>query len=315
MGFIGETFAWALDSCKQLVPLSHLRPKGQDATWRYRQTIRWYLAALCQTQRLAPSGILSLQTSRLNKVIRVAAKIPWWHKRFLDVGINPAAITSLDVLKNLPPSQKSDLVSIPPEELCLDVNNKSLIWRTTTGTDGRPISWAHDMRLHFLEYAAYYLRALENFSFPVKRHLRRRFLVMINNPRNDTHFLVFFAKEVQLPTLGFGPETNYLPPQKKRLEAYEIIRNASPAVLHGTPSAFWFLAQLAEADEVEIRPELILTVGEVLTDGMRSYLGDAFRCKIKSFYGTRELGPIGFSCDSGNNLFHINGEHILLEAR
>lgn len=310
MGFIGKTFALTLDSSKQLVPLSHLQNRDQNATWRYRQVIRWYLAALQQTQRLSQSEMLSLQTYRLNKVVRAAARTPWWQKRFSDAGINPATSVPFDALKALPPTQKRDLVSVRPEDLCLNARSQSLLWRTTTGTDGRPISWAQDIRSHFIEYAAYYLRSLEHFGVPVWKNLDGKFFLMFNYPNVKDYYLAFFAKGIYAPY----PKAGNPPSLQERRAAYNALQTTHPAVLYGAPSALWYLAQLAEADGCELRPDTMVFSGEMLNDDIRAYIEKTFNADIRGLYGTRELGTVGFSCGKRNNVLHLNSEHILLEV-
>lgn len=308
-----KLFAWALNQGKYLVPISKLPNKVQTGSWQYHQGIRGYLALLDSTMRLPSSEIEAIQEERLKSIFRLLTHVPWWKNRLLGAGIktSPDSSYRAEIMK-LKPVGKKNLISASLKDLIAHPNKtQSLVWRTTTGTDGMPFIWAQNPRSHFIECAAYYLRALKHFSFPVDKNLRQKFFVMFNYPDIENYYLTQFARGVWLtyPKLGYAK----LPPKEQRTATYNNLSKNNTWVLYGAPSALWFLAQVIEEDGAAVTPDLVVTSGEMLTDALRVYLRKIFNAEVRSFYGTRELGTIGFSCLSGHNFFHLNSEHILLE--
>ena len=298
-----------LDLIKQVVPVSYLKKKGPGNTWLYRQTVRSYLEILAQTQLINADQMWSLQSKRLGKILRAAARTKWWPMQFAQIGLDVSAPSPIDELKKIPPQNKSMLVRVPPDHLRCLTNTEPLLWRTTTGVAGIPIAWAQDRRSHFIEYAAYYLRSLEHFSFPVRENLTRNFFLMFNYPGVDEYYLAFFARGASMPYTHQG---KLLSPEERNA-AYGAMNITGPWVLYGAPSALWFLAQQVEKDGVKINPDLIVFSGEMMPGNMRLFLEKIFSCPVRAFYGTRELGTIGFSCGDSENTLHLNSEHIYLE--
>src|SRR3989338_8123402 len=174
----GKFFAIALDGIKRFIPIEYFTGPERVSDFRYRLVIKLYLLILAYTAHFSESERMGLIEYRLKKVLRAANSSPWWRSRFKEAGISVnKKISPFDLLKKLLPVQKKDLFGIPREDFCVS-SQKNLVWRATAGTDGAPIVWAHDSRSQFLEYAAYYLRSLEVFSFPVRQNLARKFFLM-----------------------------------------------------------------------------------------------------------------------------------------
>ncbi len=84
----------------------------------------------------------------------------------------------------------------------------------------------------------------------------------------------------------------------------EIIRqlnNFMPSMLSGYPSN---LSLLADYDELNIRPDVIFTGGELLTDEIRRKLTDRFGCYVQTHYSCTEGGEIACECTEGH--LHLN---------
>ena len=92
----------------------------------------------------------------------------------------------------------------------------------------------------------------------------------------------------------------------------EIIRQLNefqPAMLSGYPSN---LALLADYDELNIHPDVVITGGELLSDAIREKLTKKFGCYVQTHYSCTEAGEIACECSQGH--LHINEDWIILEA-
>ena len=91
----------------------------------------------------------------------------------------------------------------------------------------------------------------------------------------------------------------------------EIIRQLNafqPSMLSGYPSN---LALLADYPELSIKPDIIITGGELLTDEIRQKLTDRFGCYVQTHYSSTEGGEIACECSEGH--LHINEDWVIVE--
>ena len=91
----------------------------------------------------------------------------------------------------------------------------------------------------------------------------------------------------------------------------EIVRALNvfqPAMPSGYPSN---LALLADCRGLDIRPDVVITGGELLTDPIRQKLKDRFGCYVQTHYSCTEGGEIACECREGH--LHINEDWVILE--
>lgn len=81
-----------------------------------------------------------------------------------------------------------------------------------------------------------------------------------------------------------------------------------PAMLSGYPSN---LALLADYPELNIKPDVIITGGELLTDEIRRKLYERFGCYVQTHYSCTEGGEIACECSEGH--LHINEDWVIVE--
>ena len=91
----------------------------------------------------------------------------------------------------------------------------------------------------------------------------------------------------------------------------EIIKQLNefqPSMLSGYPSN---LALLADYNELNIHPDVIITGGELLTSEIRKKLTDRFGCYVQTHYSCTEAGEIACECSEGH--LHINEDWVIVE--
>ncbi len=91
-------------------------------------------------------------------------------------------------------------------------------------------------------------------------------------------------------------------------EIVQALNEFQPAMLSGYPSN---LALLADCKGLDIRPDVVITGGELLTDAVRQKLTDRFGCYVQTHYSCTEGVEIACECDRGH--LHINEDWIILE--
>ena len=82
----------------------------------------------------------------------------------------------------------------------------------------------------------------------------------------------------------------------------------NPSMLSGYPSN---LALLSSFEELTIKPNVVITGGELLTDEIRKKLTDKFNCYVQTHYSCTEAGEI--ACECSEKHLHINEDWIIVE--
>ncbi|MEG1806144.1 MAG: phenylacetate--CoA ligase family protein, partial [Clostridia bacterium] len=95
---------------------------------------------------------------------------------------------------------------------------------------------------------------------------------------------------------------------KSESEIIKELNDFAPSMLSGYPSN---LALLASYEELTIKPDVVITGGELLTEEIREKLTNKFGCYVQTHYSCTEAGEIACECSEGH--LHINEDWIIVE--
>lgn len=95
---------------------------------------------------------------------------------------------------------------------------------------------------------------------------------------------------------------------EKEQQIIRRLNEFNPAMLSGYPSN---LAVLADYDELTIKPNVVITGGELLTDEIRNKLINKFNCYVQTHYSCTEAGEIACECEEKH--LHINEDWVIVE--
>lgn len=253
--------------------------------------VKLQLSALYRSKKMPKAFRDALRDAKLKHLLRVAIRLPFWRKK---IG-NSVLISQHPVsqMHSLPIMTKDDLRSVPID----DRTNKKIaekfgILNYTSGSTGEPVSFFTDKRLHTHIWAIL-LRIAGMKKIPRQSVVN---LWPSQNP-NFSFQNNFYAKTMEEL-------------RNRREEIYTLI-SQSKSILFGFPSLLRFLSDIAEEDNVALRPQLIIVAGEALTPKMRLFLQERFHCKIVNHYGCREISVMAGECES--NRFHENSEDVIIE--
>ena len=82
----------------------------------------------------------------------------------------------------------------------------------------------------------------------------------------------------------------------------------NPSMLSGYPSN---LALLSNFNELTIKPDIVITGGELLTNEIRKKLEKKFNCYVQTHYSSTEAGEI--ACECSEKHLHINEDWVIVE--
>ncbi len=248
-----------------------------------------------------------LQLRQLQQTVgRVAERVPFYQRKFAELGVKAGAIRSLDDVRRLPFTVGEDLRTIYPNGLLAVDAHEPVRLHTSSGTTGKP-------------KAVFFSRADINNS----AELMARSLVMAGVTSRDvfqnmmsyglfTGGLVmhYGAERVGCLVIPAGPGTS-----ERQLM---LMQDFHTTAVHILPSYALYFAGFLEHRGVDPRRDLTLRkafVGaEPHTEETRARIEQALGLEVYNSYGLTEMnGPgIAFECEHKAGL-HLWEDHFLLE--
>lgn len=190
----------------------------------------------------------------------------------------------------------ADIARFVPDSVATD----RLINFRTTGTTGNPLLVASHPVVAG-RYLAFHKRALRQFGIELRHGTGQVGVVLLGLQKKC------FTYVSVTPTMGESglAKINLHPGDWRQPEDRAAYLDALQAeVFAGDPLSFGELLRLP----VQARPRAILSVGMMLSPGLRAQLESRFACPVLDLYSMNEAGPIG--------VFHAEaGGHVLLQHR
>lgn len=272
-----------------------------------------------QAEYLSGEGMRRLQKRRLNRLAAYArAHSPYYEALYRDAGDDVT-------LSDLPTTNKVEMmahfdhfVTDPAitmeriEAFTADLANlghridgKYLVFKTS-GSTGNPAVVLYDKGTIDVSSAVAAWR-----TFARKEDLKR-FL------QNGKRTAGVFADEGFYLACGMSKYLQLQRPKERNkinvdvnrpeTEIIGALNDFQPSMLSGYPSN---LALLAGFDELRIKPDVVITGGELLTDEIRERLERKFGCYVQTHYSCTEAGEIACQCREGH--LHINEDWVIVE--
>jgi phenylacetate-CoA ligase len=259
------------------------------------------------SETLARPTLEQLQLKRLQETLqRIARQVPFYQKRFAEVGVKPEEIKSLSDVRRLPFTTGADLRAIYPDGMLAVDPSEPIRLHTSSGTTGKP-------------KAIFFSRKdVDNAA-----ELIARSLVMTGITRKDvlqnmmsyglfTGGLVmhYGAEKVGCLVIPAGPGTS-----ERQLMLMQDFRTTA---VHILPSYALYFASFLEQKGIDPRKDLALRkafVGaEPHTEETRRRIEQAFGCDVYNSYGLTEMnGPgVAFECEYKAGL-HLWEDNYILE--
>lgn len=260
-----------------------------------------------------------LQQMRLNKLVSFArANSPYYRHLYKNIG---ERFTLADLPVTDKPGLMSDFDNVLTDrnitmrridEFTSDLDNvgrmidgKYLIFKTS-GSTGNPAVVLYDK--HCIDVSS----AVAAFRTFARKQDFKAFM------KNGKRTAGVFADHGFYLACGMSRYLSLKMPHEKskitvdvNLPESEIVKSLNefrPAMLSGYPSN---LVLLADAKGLDIRPDVIITGGELLTDDIRRRLSERFGCYVQTHYSCTEGGEIACECSEGH--LHINSDWIIVE--
>jgi len=320
-----------------IMPLAE-RGMGLKISKAYRKMMR--LESLDREQ------LLKEQRSRLRKILAHAYEhVPFYRKRFDDIGLDPRDVKSEADLASIPPLTKDDVMAHFPEGITAEGLDRSR-WKyvASSGTTRR-IMGIHDLNKATLNWAAglrsHKLAGNHDVGkkwMEIPPHMCTNICGADDSTRNGKLFTkelvdslangdgqvlrkhlyeYFYAKRQDIykrKTLpSFGSEGTNIP--EAEIEYYlKEISEYEPYLMEGLPLYIYsFAKHLVRTGLAPPKVGVIKPFGGSLTGVMKERIRAAFGCSVYDNYGCSELGFIACDCDLHDGL-HVFMDLYLVEV-
>ncbi len=245
-------------------------------------------------QRMPGNRLKLLQMRKLKKLINDAFQnVPYYHDLMNKVGIFPDQIQSLDDIRKLPITNKSMLQQYPNDYLLNRQFSLNQLFRErSSGSTGQPFTVYYDSAYQITRNLLF-LRAL----FAIGYRLGQKLILISSRARRS------------IPLLRW----HYLPLEMPVEQIFNAICKANPSVLYGPRTILIRMAETMSGKIVNI-PKLskIVSTAESLSTSDRTLLTNVFQCRVYDFYGSTEMGLIGWECVSQQG-YHLSTDRLLIE--
>jgi len=202
--------------------------------------------------------------------------------------------------EDLPTTRRADFAADIARHVPDTVPVERLINFRTTGTTGNPLLVASHPVVA-ARYLAFHLRALRRFGIELRHGRGQVGVVLLGLQRRCFTYVSVtpLMDESGLAKINLHPDDWRDPAHRATyLDALDA------EVIAGDPLSFGELLRLP----LTTRPRALLSVGMMLSHGLRDALQARFGCPVLDLYSMNEAGPIGVADDAA-------GGHVLLQPR
>ena len=249
-------------------------------------------------------SLASLETYQLKKLQELVAVVyensTYYKNMFEALGMKPSDIKSLEDLKKLPFTTKSDLLA-HHKEIHTNLKGRKLFQANTSGTSGESLKFSREESADsfnrasiYRGYSWYNVNPWDRngyfwgYNFSEKEAVKIRMLDSLQN-----RFRIFDYRKESID--------------------FFIKKLKKAKYLHGYSSMVYETAKIINSQNLEKPSNLKMVKGtsEKIFEAYQEEIQQAFGQRMVSEYGAAETGIIAFECPKGN--MHLNMEGVIVE--
>jgi phenylacetate-CoA ligase len=252
------------------------------------------------------SDLEELQLKKLQKtVVQAYEKVPYYHKKFNEVGLIPEDIETLEDIIKIPFTTKDDLRESYPYGMFAVPKKEIIEIHSSSGTTGKPVVSGYT-RLDMDNWARVMARGLTAMGLGDEDILQNTHGYGLFTGGFGVHY---GAQKIGITVIPISTG------QTKR--QIEIMNDFDITGLIFTPSYGLHMAEVAKEEGINPKDLGIKAIGfgaEMWTEEMRDRIEEEFNTKAYNIYGLTEImGPgIGVECSAQKGL-HIAEDYFYPE--
>jgi len=262
-----------------------------------------YLHQLRRNQWLKQPKLRRLQQKKLRAIIKHAySNTKFYNRKFKAAGVRPDDIKTVEDLAKIPVTSRSEVrAGFRTREILrprLDLSK--CVLSTTGGTSGDPLTVAYDEKAEDFQKAVAVRSFLESggrfrdkwaiITIPFRMHLKQQWFQRFN-----------FLSPIFLSVFD-SVEKNI-----------SLLRKIQPDVIGAYPSYMRLLAKgIRESSVNDIRPRMLITSAEVLSEEAREYINSTFNIELSDQFGCAEVGRSAWECPEHVG-YHMDVDALVIE--
>ena len=244
--------------------------------------------------------IKASQLARFKKLLRHAyEKIPMYREFYDSQGITPSQVRYFEEIEEVPVITKDIIRSFPIRKRVAPGIPEKLVYKVrTSGSTGEPLEiWNN--RTESLIQTLKGIRFLREWGYsPLDNTIRLWGGDSETKKSVVQKYGLFKRKDVAILD---QPDV-----------AINEISQSGCDVLMGVRSSLEALADALEIRNVQIKPHICVSMGEMVMEEHRKRFEKLFGCKTLSIYGCEEIGNIAWECPVSERNLHVDMETVLL---
>ena len=258
-------------------------------------------------ESLSRQELSKLQDERLQKVCeRVYARVPFYKKKFDDMGIRPSGIQGIKDIAQLPFTKKMDLRDNYPYGLFAEPLENIVRIHASSGTTGKPTVVAYN-RNDINLWADVMARTFTCAGATSKDVVQNAYGYGLFTGGLGAHYGAERVGASVIPISGGNTQKQIM-----------LLQDFGTTVICSTPSFALYIYDVAcdmkiNLDTIKLRVGLF--GAEPWTDEMRREIEERLRIKAIDIYGLSEIiGPgVSSECVEAQDGLHINEDHFYPE--
>ena len=252
-------------------------------------------------KRLEPSTLNRIQNKKLRALIRHSYNyVPFYHDLMKHVNVRPEDITTIEDLKKIPVTTKTDRIDSPLEYRTASDINLNDCWRSrTSGTTGVPLTVYFDLRARLLNLILMARSQLERGDKLTNRQ------IMVGSG--------WLEQNLPFQRLGIlrAKRVSQLDDVKAQIDQ---IKEYDPRTMQSSASCTLDLANEIIEERIKgIDIRQIFSTGDWLDELTRTKAMEAFDADIFDVYGAIEAGRIYNECPKHYGR-HVEAEAVIVEV-
>jgi phenylacetate-CoA ligase len=245
---------------------------------------------------------MEYQNKKVREVVRYAFEnVPFYHKKFDQLGLKPEDIKSTADLNKLPIIRKDELLKNIELLISVKYNRKNLVIESTSGSTGRPLSVYLSKKEDEFRKAKL-LRA----NMGCGQKPRDKWVVITPPPRHTSR-----AAKIQR-LLGIYAPTNISVFDEPYTQLSRI-KELNPDVLEGYSNSLLLIAKQIEKENVKIsKLRMVIGEAELLDQSERQYIEKAFNVPFFDQYSSVEFDSLAWQCEEKHE-YHMDSDTVHIQ--
>lgn len=290
-----------------LKPISRYLVAPVWAAWEGSPYLQHY-RRLRRLQWDEPETIRQRQLAALRSLVQHAAEtVPYYRRRFTELGRTATDLRTIDDLSRLPILTKQDIRDHADDLISESYRGQRLHVKKTSGSTGVPLTvWLDDQGMQFKRACT--LRSDEWSGW----RLGERVAKVWGNPEYQHWGWRGWLRNKLLERADY---LDTLKMDEAALARFaRRLRQSQPPLIFGHAHSVYLLAQfVARHGPQGIRPRGIITTAMVLHPWQRRVIEETFACRVTNRYGCEEVSLIACECERHEGM-HINADGLIVET-